>query len=67
MRETSHYASIMHCIFKVRVRSLHRYNYGANQTRTNKATIHNNLGVYESNMFDHLGNGSGVAAVPSDK
>ena len=47
----------MHCIFKVRVRSLHRYNYGANRTRDNDATRHNDLDVYESNEFVHLGNG----------
>ena len=47
----------MHCIFKVRVRPLHSYNYGANRTRDNDAMRHNDLDVYEGNEFVHLGNG----------
>ena len=60
----------MDCIFKVRIRLCHSYKYGGNRTRTNEATRHNNLDVYQGNVSAHmrLGGqwcGRDVSEVPS--
>ena len=44
----------MNCIFKVRIRLCHSYKYGANRTRNNEATRHNDLDVYEGNVSAHM-------------